>query len=182
MLHAGLDLARSSLMVTVLTETGEQVDHFSVRPDGPGLGRLIDRVGVDELVRGVIESMNGARFVYGFLTDAGWLMVMADALRVKGIAPLAAKTDRIDARVLAELSRLDLVPAVWIPPFGVRQAREGARFRIGLVHQRTSLKNRIHAILIAQGRPCPISTCSVRPAGGSWPRPAWMSRGDLMSR
>jgi transposase len=101
--------------------------------------------------------MNGARFVYDFLTDAGWLMVMADALRVKGIAPLAAKTDRIDSRVLAELSRLDLVPAVWIPPFEVRQDRERARFRIGLVHQRTSLKNRIHAILIAQGRPCPVS-------------------------
>jgi transposase len=30
---------------------------------------------------------------------------------VRGLAPLACKTDRIDAWVLAELARRDLVPA-----------------------------------------------------------------------
>jgi hypothetical protein len=34
---------------------------------------------------------------------------------VKGLAPLACKTDRIDAWVLAELARRDLVPAIWLP-------------------------------------------------------------------
>jgi hypothetical protein len=36
-------------------------------------------------------------------------------VKVKGLAPLACKTDRIDAWVLAELSRRDLVPAIWLP-------------------------------------------------------------------
>lgn len=157
MLHAGLDLGRSSLMVTLLDETGEHRDHLSVSPTGPGLGSLVDRVGLSEPVRGVIESMNGARFVYDFLSDAGWEMLMADAWRVKGIAPLAAKTDRIDSRVLAELSRLDLVPQIWIPGSEVRGQRERARFRIFLVHQRTAVKNRVHSTLIAFGRPCPVS-------------------------
>jgi hypothetical protein len=31
-------------------------------------------------------------------------VLVADAQKVKGLAPLACKTDRIDARVLAELS------------------------------------------------------------------------------
>ena len=88
------------------------------------MGGLVDRVGSSEPVFGVIESMSGARFVYDFLCDAGWSVQMADAYRVKGIARLAAKTDRIDAPVLAELSRRDLVPAVWIPPAGVRADRE----------------------------------------------------------
>src|SRR6266545_1437730 len=39
---------------------------------------------------------------------------IADAVKVKGLAPLACKTDRIDAWVLAELSRRDLVPAIWL--------------------------------------------------------------------
>jgi hypothetical protein len=43
---------------------------------------------------------------------------------VKGIAPLACKTDRIDARVLAELSRRDLVPAIWLPGPNVRAERD----------------------------------------------------------
>jgi hypothetical protein len=41
--------------------------------------------------------------------------VIADAQKVKGLAPLACKTDRIDAWVLAELSCRELAPAIWLP-------------------------------------------------------------------
>jgi len=51
---------------------------------------------------------------------------------VKGLAPLACKTDRIDAWVLAELSRRELVPAIWLPDPAVRAERERARFRLHL--------------------------------------------------
>lgn len=156
-MHVGMDLGRNSIVVAVVTDEGELVDEFSVRPDGPGMGRLVDRVGAGEPVRGVIESMNGARFVYDTLCDAGWQMLMADAHAVKGIGKTAAKTDRIDARVLAELSRRDLVPAVWIPSGEVRQDRERARFRLHLVKHRTALKNRIHAVLFAWGQPVSVT-------------------------
>jgi hypothetical protein len=59
--------------------------------------------------------MNAARFVHDRLERAGWEVEIADALKVKGLAPLAAKTDRIDAWVLAELSRRDLVPGSGCP-------------------------------------------------------------------
>lgn len=73
--------------------------------------------------------MNGARFVHDQLELEGWEVEIADALRVKGLAPLACKTDRIDAGVLAELSRRDLVPAIWLPDPEVRAERERARWR-----------------------------------------------------
>ena len=73
------------------------------------------------------------------------------------MAPLACKTDRIDAWVLAELSRRELVPAIWLPDPAVRAERERARFRLHLVRHRTALKNRIHATLLAFGKPCPVS-------------------------
>src|SRR3954464_4795599 len=76
---------------------------------------------------------------------------------VKGLAPLAAKTDRIDAWVLAELSRRDLVPAIWLPDPAVRAERERARWRLHLVRHRTALKNRIHATLLTFGHPCPVA-------------------------
>ena len=82
---------------------------------------------------------------------------MAGAQKVKGLAPLACKTDCIDAWVLAELTRGDLVPAIWLPTPSVRAERERARFRLHLVRHRTALKNRIHATLIAFGHPCPVS-------------------------
>ena len=53
--------------------------------------------------RGVIESMTGARFVRDTLEELGWEVLVADAQKVKGLAPLACKTDRIDAQVLGVL-------------------------------------------------------------------------------
>lgn len=58
----------------------------------------------------MIESMTGARFVHDTLELCGWDVAIADAVKAKGLAPLAAKTDKIDAHVLAELARRDLVP------------------------------------------------------------------------
>jgi transposase len=158
MLHAGLDLSRKRLDVCLVDETGEVLRRLVAVPDRGGLLSLtrdVDRVGAP--VAAAIESMNGARFVHDTLELAGWDVEIADAQRVKGLAPLTCKTDRIDAWVLAELSRRDLVPAVWLPDPGVRAERERARFRLHLVRHRVMLKNRIHASLIAFGKPCAVS-------------------------
>jgi transposase len=48
--------------------------------------------------------MNGARFVHDTLEEHGWEVLIADAQKVEGPAPLACKTDRVDARVRAQLS------------------------------------------------------------------------------
>ena len=101
--------------------------------------------------------MTGARFVHDRLEQLGWDVLIADAQKVKGLAPLACKTDRIDARVLAVLSHRDLVPAIWLPDPGVRREREQARFRLHLVKHRSMLKHRIHSTLITFGHPCPVS-------------------------
>ena len=101
--------------------------------------------------------MNGARFVHDTLERCGWEVEVADAQKVKGLGPLACKTDRIDAWVLAELSRRDLVPAIWLPTFELRAARERARWRLFLVRKRSSLKHRVHAQLLAFGHRCPVS-------------------------
>jgi transposase len=108
-------------------------------------------------VRALIESMNGARFVHDTLERCGWEVELADAQKVKGPAPLACKTDRIDAWVLAELSRRELVPAIWLPDFAVRQERERARWRLHLVKRRTALKQRVHSSLMCFGHACPVS-------------------------
>ena len=104
MLYAGLDLSRQRLDVHVLDEDGRTVEVTAVHPDGDALRTLVGLVARHgEPVTAAIESMNGARFVHDQLELAGWDVEIADAVKVKGLAPLAAKTDRIDARVLAEL-------------------------------------------------------------------------------
>jgi transposase len=160
MLHAGLDLSRRRVDYCLLGEGGERVEVGVAPADGDGLAGLVRLVELRHgagAVRAAIESMNGARFVHDVLERCGWEVQIADAQKVKGLAPLACKTDRIDAWVLAELSRRDLVPAVWLPSFGQRGERERARWRLHLVKHRSSLKHRVHAQLMAFGHACPVT-------------------------
>ena len=145
MLHVGMDLSRHRLDVRALDDSGASIAELKISPVAEELRELAGRFRADGPVRGVIESMNGARFVHDTLEMAGWDVQIADAAKVKGIAPLACKADRIDAYVPAELSRRDLIPAIWLPTPSVRAERERARFRLHPVKHRSSLKCRIRA-------------------------------------
>jgi transposase len=159
MLHAGLDLSRKKLDVCLLSDEGEHVDQLAVPPDVDSLRNLARRIGEvhAEPVCAVVESMTGARLVHDTLEAEGWSVEIADAQKVKGLAPLACKTDKIDSLVLATLSHRDLVPVIWLPDPRVRSERELARFRLHLVKHRSMLKHRIHSTLINFGRPCPVT-------------------------
>jgi transposase len=164
MLYAGLDLSRKRLDFHLLDAEGATVERGASPPDADGLQQLSERVARHgEPIRAAIESMNGARFVHDRLELAGWQVEIADAQKVKGLAPLACKTDRIDAWVLAELARRDLVPAIWLPDPRVRAERERARWRLHLVRHRSSLKQRVHAMPAGAIRPrrtSPVSSSS----------------------
>jgi transposase len=102
MLHAGLDLSRRKIDVCLLSERGEHLDQLVAPPDVEALRRLARRI--DEVhgepVCAVIESMTGARLVHDTLEACGWEVEIADAQKVKGLAPLALKTDKTDSLVL----------------------------------------------------------------------------------
>ena len=159
MLHAGLDLSRRKLDVCLLSDRGEHLDQLAVPPDVDSLRRLAHRIEevLGEPVCAVVESMTGARLIHDTLEQEGWSVEIADAQKVKGLAPLACKTDKIDSLVLATLSHRDLVPAIWLPDPRVREERELARFRLHLVKHKSALKNRVHSTLINFGKPCPVT-------------------------
>ena len=85
------------------------------------------------------------------------------------IASARLKNDKVDAAILAQLLRADLLPEAWIAPPPVRQLRALLRHRVALVRLRTLLRNRIHAIVADHGHD--------RPAGGYWTGPgrAWLA-------
>lgn len=117
--------------------------------DEDGLTKLV--AGLGPSVHACVEMMSGAVWVRDRLESAGWRVEVADARKVKGLAPLACKTDRVDARVLAELCRRDLVPSVWLPSLDDRALRERLKRRMHLVRMRTMARNRIHGLLTQWG-------------------------------
>src|ERR671921_336451 len=122
MVHVGLDLSRTRLDVHVMDESGAPLAVTMALPEAGGLAALVSRIGAEfgGPVYAAIESMNGARFVHDQLEMAGWQVEIADAQKVKGLAPLACKSDKIDSWVLAELSRRGPGSAGGAPPPGPR--------------------------------------------------------------
>jgi transposase len=69
---------------------------------------------------------------------------------------LKRKTDRDDARRLAEVYRLGKFPAVALPEKEVREHRGLIEHRQKLVGRRVALQNRLRSILVSQGLPAPV--------------------------
>lgn len=74
-------------------------------------------------------------------------VVVSNPMATKAIAQSKIKTDKVDAKVLAQLLRCDFLPTVWQPDEATRLRRQLSGRRSSLVGQRTQLQNRIHSVL-----------------------------------
>ena len=147
--YVGIDWAYGRAAWCAIGEAGEIEGEGLIPADENGLARLVLELGTE--VKGCVEMMSGAVWVAEQLALAGWQMEVAHARKVRDVAPLALKTDKVDARVLAELCRRDLVPALWVPTPEDRALRELLRRRAHLVKSRTSHRNRIFGLLTQFG-------------------------------
>jgi transposase len=111
--------------------SGRRLGEGAVPADVDGLLRLVAERGLE--VTAAVEMMSGAAWIAETLRGVGWTVQVADARRARALAPLAAKTDRIDARVLAELARRELVPEVWVPSVADRALLEQLLRRMHLI-------------------------------------------------
>jgi len=160
--YVGIDWAYRQAQWCVLSAGGEVAGEGRISADRDGLARLVFELG-DE-VQACLEMMSGALWVRDQLEACGWQVQVADARKVKTVAPLAAKTDRVDARLLAELCRRELVPALWLPSLDERALRERLRRRMHLVRLRTSAKGRIFGLQTQWG--VRVSLARLRRADG----------------
>src|SRR6266513_4896596 len=154
MKYVGLDWAYRTAQWCALDPGGEIAGEGRFAADRDGLARLVLELG-DE-VTACLEMMSGALWVRDQLVACGWQVQVADARKLKTVAPLAAKTDKVDARLLAELCRRELVPALWLPSLEERALRERLRRRMHLVRLRTSAKNRVFGLLTQWGLRIPL--------------------------
>jgi transposase len=147
--YVGIDWAYGRAAFCAMGEGGEIKAEGLISADEDGLAKLVLRLGAE--ARAAVEMMSGAVWVRDRLQAAGWQVQVAHARKVRDVAPLACKTDKVDARVLAELRRRELVPELWLPSPEDRALRERLRRRAHLVKARTSARNRIFGLLTQFG-------------------------------
>jgi transposase len=140
---------RKRSQVAVVTEDGKvQLNKNVVNGSEPML-RLIGDLPSGTPV--AFEAAFGWSWLADLLEDYGFEAHLVHPLRCKAIASARLKNDKVDAAILAQLLRADLLPEAWIAPSAVRQLRALIRHRISLVRLGTQLRNRIHAVAADHG-------------------------------
>lgn len=74
-------------------------------------------------------------------------VVVSNPRKTRAIAEAKVKTDKVDARILAQLLAADFLPETWVADDRTRMRRRLVARRTHLVKQRTRLKNQVHAVL-----------------------------------
>ena len=74
-------------------------------------------------------------------------VVVSNPRKTRAIAEAKVKTDKVDARILAQLLAADFLPGTWVADDRTRMLRRLVMRRTHLVKQRTRVKNQVHAIM-----------------------------------
>jgi transposase len=150
---AGLDLRKKYLTVCVLDSLGQVArEQRRLAPTVEAVTALFPSEGT---VTVVLEATLQWAWFHDRLTALGHRVLVAHPQQLKVISQARCKTDPIDARKLAELGRVNWVPAIWVPDAVTRERRLRLRGRARLVRWRTRLKNRIHALLAEENLAAP---------------------------
>ena len=143
MYYAGIDAHRSYLTVAIVDASGEVVRERKRVPIGDGEPLLEALDGLRPL-KAVVETCPFWRWIHDTLEPTEVDFHLAHASKVEAIGQSDVKTDEIDARMLARLLSVGLVPEVYAKPEEQRDLVRKVRHRKRLVRDRTKWVNRIH--------------------------------------
>jgi transposase len=122
------------------------------------------------------EAAFGWSWLAELLEDYGFDAHLVHPLRCKAIASARLKNEKVDAAILAQLLRADLLPEAWIAPPAVRRLCALLRHRISLVRLGTQLAT-------GSTRWPPTTAMTAVPATGpGWAAAGWPSSSYLPRR
>ena len=98
-----------------------------------------------------MESTSNWYWLSDLLQNHGIGFILAHAKYLKAISYAKVKTDKVDSETLAQLLRLNLIPAAHQISTDKRGMRDLMRARLRLVHKKTSCLNSIHRLTVPAG-------------------------------
>jgi transposase len=153
MLYVGMDVSSKSFVVHAIDERKKVVFKDDIAPTREGIRELVSRLGVQpKLV--VFEAGNQLKWIADTLKKLDKVTVhVVHPNEVKWIAESGGKkTDKVDARKLAELARGDLLPRkVHLVEGATREMRELVSARKQLMQKRVSMINTLRGYLKQEG-------------------------------
>ena len=142
----GLDIHKRIVQACLLDEAGHVLGQQRFSLSRQSLFDFAQRQLTPE-DRVAVEATTNTWAVVAVLKPHVAEVVVSNPLTTKAIASAKVKTDKVDALVLAQLLRCDFLPRVWEPDQATQEIRRLTSRRASLVADRTTVKNRLHAVL-----------------------------------
>ena len=143
--YVGLDLHTTEIQLHVTLADGSSLRPVRFVTSASNIEQLCSELSPQDAV--AMEATTNAFTVARLLKPSSARVLISDQRKTRVIAEAKIKTDKIDARVLSELLRVDYLPEVWLPDEQTEELRHLMSDRQSNVDRRTEVKNRIHAIL-----------------------------------
>ncbi len=171
--YVGFDVHKKTIVICVLDREGKVIRQETIHSRREALLEWIGQRRDPSRTRVALEASGSSAWVTYVLLAEGFDVVPVHPSHVRAIAETKRKSDRLDARKLAELLRAGVLRSVHIPSEDDRATRSLLRQMRRLVCAKTRAKSTVTSLLCELGQVCPWSD----PFGKRGR--AWLTRFDL---
>lgn len=148
--HLGIDVGKRKCRAALKDDAGKILNEFFFGNDKQGIQDLLSKIPSKEIgaTHAVLESTGNMWMrIHDTLEENGIDSILANPYKTKIIAQAKIKSDKLDARILSDLLRTDLIYESYVPKKEDRDKRSLVRHRITLSRTKTRLVNKVHSIL-----------------------------------
>lgn len=144
MIYVGIDMHPYNMTLAAVNDNGDFICEEKICCKTDELLRFFDRF--DRPIQAVVESTSSWYWLNDWCLENRIPLLLAHSKMVKAISYAKVKTDSVDARTLAELLRVGLIPEAWKTKKHRRDLRELTRGRIRLIRRRTMIQNQVYSL------------------------------------
>jgi transposase len=157
-IYIGMDLHKSTSSFCVMDKEGLILREQKIPTTVPEVTRFVNSLGKKQKISLAFEPVSQWYLYADLFEELGAEVHLAHPRKLKAIATATSKTDKLDARVIADHLRTNHLPEAYHSPKEVRCWKEIVRSRTALVKLRTETKNRVHAVLFKNGLESPVAS------------------------
>jgi transposase len=148
-LYAGIDIHKENLAGCIMDGDGNITREHIFPSTKKAVERFLSDIPSSDITI-AIEACRMWRGTYIILTEMGYEVKLANPKKTHDIA-CKKKTDKVDARILADLLRAKYLPELWIPDEQTLRFRDLTRHKANLTRLKTQIQGKIRGYLLRKG-------------------------------
>lgn len=150
-LYAGVDIHKDKYVGCIMDAGGKVVREHTFPPTPEGAQSFLTGMPLKGIA---IEACPMWRYAYVLFKEMGYIVKLSSAKKTHDIA-CRKKTDKVDAKILADLLRTRYLPEVYIPSEEMLSLRDLCRHKTNLTRMRVEVQMKIKSRLLTMGIPYP---------------------------